>query len=143
MDVLAAVVAEDVQIAPAPALPVPDVVVVPEPVKEAVPIPVQENAIPLVQQKRRQKSLPILERILLSAICIKATEYLQLKSAIDQEYIRRGKQAPEGFLQTPQAKGNVLLSTAQKIMDDVYALDNEPEHDWRGVFQSGTVVPPI
>lgn len=45
---------------------------------------------------------------------IKATEYLQLKSAIDQEYIRRGKQAPEGFLQTPQAKGNVLLSTAQK-----------------------------
>ncbi len=73
---------------------------------------------------------------------IKATEYLQLKSAIDQEYIRRGKQAPEGFLQTPQAKGNVLLSTAQKIMDDVYGLDNEPEHDWRGVFQSGTVVPP-
>ena len=67
MDVLAAVVAEDVQIAPAPVLPVPDVVVVPEPVKEAVPIPVQENAIPLVQQKRRQKSLPILERILLSA----------------------------------------------------------------------------
>lgn len=67
MDVLAAVVAEDVQIAPAPALPVPDVVVVPELVKEAVPIPVQENAIPLVQQKHRQKSLPILERILLSA----------------------------------------------------------------------------
>ena len=67
MDVLAAVVAEDVQIAPAPALPVPDVVVVPEPVRELVLTLVQENAIPLVQQKRRQKSLPILERILLSA----------------------------------------------------------------------------
>lgn len=67
MDVLAAVVAEDVQIAPAPALPVPDVVVVPEPVRELVLTLVQENAIPLVQQKRRQKSLPILERILLWA----------------------------------------------------------------------------
>lgn len=67
VDAPVAVVAADVQIALVPVLHVLGAVVVLEHVRELVLTLVQENATLLVQQKRRQKSLPILERILLSA----------------------------------------------------------------------------
>ena len=73
---------------------------------------------------------------------IKATEYLQLKTAIDAEYTRRGKSAPESFVKVPAAKELVLLSISQKILTDIYAFDSLPEHDWRNVFESGNVVSP-
>lgn len=73
---------------------------------------------------------------------IKATEYLQLKTAIDAEYTRRGKSAPESFAKVPAAKELVLLSISQKILTDIYAFDSLPEHDWRNSFESGNVVSP-
>lgn len=73
---------------------------------------------------------------------IKATEYLQLKTAIDAEYTRRGKSVPESFVKVPAAKELVLLSISQKILTDIYAFDSLPEHDWRNVFESGNVVSP-
>ena len=73
---------------------------------------------------------------------IKASDYTQLKAAIDREYTRRGKGTPTSFPVPPQPKGKVLLSTARKVLEDLYALDGLPEHDWRDSFSSGTVVPP-
>ena len=73
---------------------------------------------------------------------IKASDYTQLKAAIDREYTRRGKGTPTSFPVPPQPKGKVLLSTARKVLEDLYALDELPEHDWRDSFSSGTVVPP-
>lgn len=73
---------------------------------------------------------------------IKATEYLQLKTAIDAEYTRRGKSAPESFVKVPAAKELVFLSISQKILTDIYAFDSLPEHDWRNSFESGNVVSP-
>ena len=73
---------------------------------------------------------------------IKASDYTQLKAAIDREYTRRGKGTPSSFPVPPQPKGKVLLSTARKVLEDLYALNGLPEHDWRDSFSSGTVVPP-
>ena len=73
---------------------------------------------------------------------IRASEYLQLKSAIDAEYTRRGKAAPAAFEQPPAAKGLVLLSVAQKVLTDVYEFDGSSSHDWRQAFAGGQVVPP-
>lgn len=73
---------------------------------------------------------------------IRASDYTQLKVAIDREYTRRGKGLPAAFPVPPQPKGKVLLSTARKVLEDLYALDGLPEHDWRDSFSSGTVVPP-
>ena len=73
---------------------------------------------------------------------IRASEYLQLKSAIDAEYTRRGKAAPAAFEQPPAAKGLVLLSVAQKVLTDVYEFDGSGSHDWRQAFAGGQVVPP-
>ena len=73
---------------------------------------------------------------------IRASDYTQLKAAIDREYTRRGKGLPAAFPVPPQPKGKVLLSTARKVLEDLYALDGLPEHDWRDSFSSGTVVPP-
>lgn len=71
-----------------------------------------------------------------------ASEYLQLKSAIDAEYTRRGKAVPAAFEQPPAAKGLVLLSVAQKVLTDVYEFDGSSSHDWRQAFAGGQVVPP-
>ena len=73
---------------------------------------------------------------------IKASDYTQLKLAIDGEYSRRGKVVPEAFAVLPQPKGKVLLATAQKVLEDIYALDGSSEHDWRNIFSSHCVVPP-
>ncbi len=73
---------------------------------------------------------------------IRASDYTRLKAAIDLEYTRRGKAAPSAFPTLPQPKGKMLLSTAQKVLEDVYSLDSAAEHDWRNDFQARTVVPP-
>lgn len=73
---------------------------------------------------------------------VRASDYTQLKAAIDGEYTRRGKAAPDALSPVPQPKGSVLLRTAQQVLEDVYGLDGLPEHDWRNDFTSGTVIPP-
>ena len=73
---------------------------------------------------------------------VRASDYTQLKAAIDGEYTRRGKAAPDALSPIPQPKGSVLLRTAQQVLKDVYGLDSLPEHDWRNDFISGTVIPP-
>ena len=74
---------------------------------------------------------------------MRASDYTQLKAAIDGEYTRRGKAAPDALSPVPQPKGSVLLRTAQQVLEDVYGLDGLPEHDWRNDFTSGTVIPPV
>ena len=73
---------------------------------------------------------------------VRASDYTQLKAAIDGEYTRRGKAAPDALSPVPQPKGSVVLRTAQQVLEDVYGLDGLPEHDWRNDFTSGTVIPP-
>ena len=73
---------------------------------------------------------------------IRASDYTQLKAAIDQEYTRRGKTAPPGFAKSPAAKEPVLLSVSQKVLTDVYEFDKDAAHDWRSSFEAGKVVPP-
>ncbi len=73
---------------------------------------------------------------------VRASDYTQLKAAIDGEYTRRGKAAPDALSPIPQPKGSVLLRTAQQVLEDVYGLDSMPEHDWRNLFSPGQVIPP-
>ena len=73
---------------------------------------------------------------------VRASDYTQLKAAIDGEYTRRGKAVPDALSRIPQPKGNVLLRTAQQVLEDVYGLDSLPEHDWRNLFSHGQVIPP-
>ena len=73
---------------------------------------------------------------------VRASDYTQLKAAIDGEYTRRGKVAPDALSPIPQPKGSVLLRTAQQVLEDVYGLDSLPEHDWRNLFSPGQVIPP-
>ena len=73
---------------------------------------------------------------------VRASDYTQLKAAIDGEYTRRGKAAPDALSPIPQPKGSVLLRTAQQVLEDVYGLDSLPEHDWRNLFSPGQVIPP-
>lgn len=73
---------------------------------------------------------------------VRASDYTQLKAAIDGEYTRRGKAVPDALSPIPQPKGNVLLRTAQQVLEDVYGLDSLPEHDWRNLFSPGQVIPP-
>ena len=73
---------------------------------------------------------------------VRASDYTQLKAAIDGEYTRRGKAVPDALSPIPQPKGNVLLRTAQQVLEDVYGLDSLPEHDWRNLFSHGQVIPP-
>ena len=73
---------------------------------------------------------------------VRASDYTQLKAAIDGEYTRRGKAAPDALSPIPQPKGSVLLRTAQQILENVYGLDSLPEHDWRNLFSPGQVIPP-
>ena len=73
---------------------------------------------------------------------VRASDYTQLKAAIDGEYTRRGKAAPDALSPIPQPKGSVLLRTAQQVLEDVYSLDSLPEHDWRNLFSPGQVIPP-
>ena len=73
---------------------------------------------------------------------VRASDYTQLKAAIDGEYTRRGKAAPDALSPIPQPKGSVLLRTAQQVLEDVYGLDSRPEHDWRNLFSPGQVIPP-
>ena len=73
---------------------------------------------------------------------VRASDYTQLKAAIDGEYTRRGKAAPDALSPIPQPKGSVLLRTAQQVLEDVYGLDILPEHDWRNLFSPGQVIPP-
>lgn len=73
---------------------------------------------------------------------VRASDYTQLKAAIDGEYTRRWKAAPDALSPIPQPKGSVLLRTAQQVLEDVYGLDSMPEHDWRNLFSPGQVIPP-
>ena len=73
---------------------------------------------------------------------MRASDYTQLKAAIDGEYTRRGKAVPDALSPVPQPKGSVLLRTAQQVLEDVYGLDGLPEHDWRNLFSPGQVIPP-
>lgn len=73
---------------------------------------------------------------------VRASDYTQLKAAIDGEYTRRGKAAPDALSPVPEPKGSVLLRTAQQVLEDVYGLDSLPEHDWRNLFSPGQVIPP-
>lgn len=73
---------------------------------------------------------------------VRASDYTQLKAAIDGEYTRRGKAAPDALSPIPQPKGSALLRTAQQVLEDVYGLDSMPEHDWRNLFSPGQVIPP-
>ena len=66
---------------------------------------------------------------------VRASDYTQLKAAIDGEYTRRGKAAPDALSPIPQPKGSVLLRTAQQVLEDVYGLD-------RNLFSPGQVIPP-
>ena len=118
------------------------------PVPEAVSIPVQplrpsadQYPYSCTAQDQAELIAHLGENIVVGNP-IKATEYLQLKTAIDAEYTRRGKSAPESFVKVPAAKELVLLSISQKILTDIYAFDSLPEHDWRNVFESGNVVSP-
>ena len=72
---------------------------------------------------------------------VRASDYTQLKAAIDGEYTRRGKAAPDALSPIPQPKGSVLLRTAQQVLEDVYGLDSLPEHDWSNLFSPGQVIP--
>ena len=73
---------------------------------------------------------------------MRASDYTRLKAAIDGEYTRRGKAVTDALSPIPQPKGNVLLRTAQQVLEDVYGLDSLPEHDWRNLFSPGQVIPP-
>ena len=73
---------------------------------------------------------------------VRASDYTQLKAAIDGEYTRRGKAVPDALSPIPQPKGSVLLRTAQQVLEDVYGLNSLPEHDWRNLFSHGQVIPP-
>ena len=73
---------------------------------------------------------------------MRASDYTQLKAAIDGEYTRRGKAVPDALSPIPQPKGSVLLRTAQQVLEDVYGLNSLPEHDWRNLFSPGQVIPP-
>ena len=73
---------------------------------------------------------------------VRASDYTQLKAAIDGEYTRRGKAAPDALSPVPEPKGSVLIRTAQQVLENVYGLDSLPEHDWRNLFSPGQVIPP-
>ncbi len=73
---------------------------------------------------------------------IRASDYTQIKSAIDSEYIRRGKNVPSALSPDPTPKGSIQIRTVLQVLQDLYALDNLPEHDWRTNFSAGKVIAP-
>lgn len=66
---------------------------------------------------------------------IKAVDYVQLKQAMDNEYSRRNKPVPSGFVTTPQSGKPVIHEIIQKVLVDVYNYDGQAAHDWRNTFQ--------
>ena len=63
-----------------------------------------------------------------------AMDYTELKNAMDNEYRRRGKEIPSGFIKQPIPGEPVSLEITQKVLTDVYEFDKVPEHDWRETF---------
>ena len=51
---------------------------------------------------------------------IKASDYTQLKAAIDREYTRRGKGSPAAFPVPPQPKGKALSATHPEKIGKIY-----------------------
>lgn len=54
---------------------------------------------------------------------------------MDNEYRRRGKEIPSGFIKQPIPGEPVSLEITQKVLTDVYEFDKVPEHDWRKTFE--------
>ena len=65
---------------------------------------------------------------------VMAMDYTELKNAMDNEYRRRGKEIPSGFIKQPIPGEPVSLEITQKVLTDVYEFDKVPEHDWRETF---------
>lgn len=65
---------------------------------------------------------------------VMAMDYTELKNAVDNEYRRRGKEIPSGFIKQPIPGEPVSLEITQKVLTDVYEFDKLPEHDWRETF---------
>lgn len=63
-----------------------------------------------------------------------AMDYTELKNAMDNEYRRRGKEIPSGFIKQPIPGEPVSLEITQKVLTDVYEFDKASEHDWRELF---------
>ena len=66
---------------------------------------------------------------------IKAVDYEQLKKSMDNEYSRRNRPVPSGFVTTPQSGKPVIHEIIQKVLVDVYNYDGQAAHDWRNTFQ--------
>ena len=66
---------------------------------------------------------------------VKASDYTQLKTAIDNEYVRRGKPKPSGFATPPTPGHPVSFDVVRKIMLDIYNFDRSPSHNWTDTFK--------
>lgn len=105
-----------------------------------VPVPVQAVPVPVraaVRQTVRDSEAEIIahlgDNIAIGHI-VMAMDYTELKNAMDNEYRRRGKEIPSGFIKQPIPGEPVSLEITQKVLTDVYEFDKVPEHDWRETF---------
>ena len=65
---------------------------------------------------------------------IMASDYTEIKNAMENEYRRRGMELPQPFQKQPIPGEPVILSITKEVLTDVYEFDKAPEHDWRELF---------
>lgn len=65
---------------------------------------------------------------------IMASDYTEIKNAMENEYRRRGMELPQPFEKQPILGEPVILSITKEVLTDIYEFDKAPEHDWRELF---------
>ena len=65
---------------------------------------------------------------------IMASDYTEIKNAMENEYRRRGMELPQPFEKQPIPGEPVILSITKEVLTDIYEFDKAPEHDWRELF---------